>query len=1110
MAITFTEAAAAEMAERVARALADLAAGRLPIAVDPAALPEGEELRKVRAGALLAQLHRLRVRTIHSFCLGLLQSYPIEAGLDPAFEVDADGLAVDAVAAEVVEEAAGGALLDRRDRDWLDLVVAGADPPALAETVKALVEAGVDASDLERDPFPPTWLRSCLDGVRGRLGALLEAEGGSLAGARRSRTSVATRSELEALAERLGRLDPPDPARLCEAVAAVSEASLKRLREWARGVLNQTETVALGERGPGLVRAAAELAPLLDDLVALSPAELETARRVVVPLVVEIRRRLRSRGLVTYHDLLAGAASLLERHPWLTAQVQSGIDQLLVDEFQDTDRLQARVVELLALDGPAAGRPGLFLVGDPKQSIYGWRDADLEAYEGFLVAVERAGGLRSRLAVNYRSAPAILDEVERVVAPVMTAEAGLQPAYEPLLPCPGLAESPGFAVAPWGPVEHWVSWPLDEGGRPSTARDRVSRAYALEAAALAADLVALHERGGVPWAEVLVLLRATSDLDLVLAALREAGVPFSVARDREYFRRREIVEAAALVRVLVDPSDQLSLLALLRSDVVGVPDAALLPLWRGGFADAMVEVGVDPKAEAAGLDAVAEAVRCTPVDLPEVDRLPHWGAALTAAVESVALLRRSLRLDPPDRFVERLRSLWLGEATAAARYLGRHRWARLEAFFAELERLLEERGSSRAEVARFLRRAVEEGREPREPAAAEVAADAVRVMTIHRAKGLEAPHVYLLQLHRRAQGRRGGGTAVLRRGAEVGYRLFDWPTPAFLAAERWQGRVGEAELVRLLYVAATRAEQRLVLAGLWSTEGGVGGRSSLADLVERRGGHEALAEQAASGVERRGEGGVLWVLPQLVAAAPAAEGGGRGGEAVDPPRVAAQAEALAQRRAAAAARAARPWSAGASAEARRLLEAEERAARLEEGLPGPGQEVATAVGTSVHRLLETLDLGGDLAAEVGRRRAEVEERLRAELEPATAAVAVARVGALLERLGGGELLARLGRLAPLVVARELPLLLPPEGDGGPVGFVSARVDLVHTDPESGELVVVDYKTDEVAPGPKLEARAAEYAPQLELYARGLEQALDLARRPRAELWFLAADRRVVV
>ena len=237
-----------------------------------------------------------------------------------------------------------------------------------------------------------------------------------------------------------------------------------RLGCWARGRFTNAETDALGDVQDNLAATAAELAPLLDHAARIDLELLTAARAALGPLLARVEHERVARGIVTFHDLLARAADLLRRRPDVRSRARRRIDQLMVDEFQDTDWLQCEVVRWLALDGPPAERPGLFLVGDPKQSIYGWRNADLASYDAFLTGVREAGGEVHPLIENFRSVPAILAEVERAIEPVMEEARGLQPRFERLLPCDRRRDDPGFTAGGRAPVEYWVAWPDTGGG----------------------------------------------------------------------------------------------------------------------------------------------------------------------------------------------------------------------------------------------------------------------------------------------------------------------------------------------------------------------------------------------------------------------------------------------------------------------------------------------------------------------------------------------------------------------------------------------------------------------------------------------------------------------
>lgn len=1228
VAITFTEAAAAEMARRVGEALTRLSRSHLPGRLsrpDPAEAPGGPEERdeaanpplpglrtetlppeperSLRARALLGGLDHLVVRTIHAFCRSLLAAHPLEAGLHPDLEVDADGSAVEEIAREVVEDHLAPGYGEPGDPDLIHLAGHGIGPAELVEGAAELIRRGVRAGDLDASPFGPERLRELQEALGRECRELEAAAGGRLEGAGRSRKSLETLESLRRTARACAEASVPEPgvdprdtvrafAALCTAVAGAWEGTRDRLGKWSRGELNQTEAGALGEAAPAVTEAAAALLARVDHLRALDPELLEGSRRALAPMVAAVRREMRRRGVVTFFDLLAEARDLLTRSPGVARRVRRRIDQLLVDELQDTDRLQCAVVAVLGLDGPPEERPGLFLVGDPKQSIYGWRNADLRAYEELRRRVEAAGGERLALVQNFRSVPAILDEVERVMAPVMTERPGLQPRFEALVPCPELAGLPGFAREPRAPVEYWVSWRAEDdpdaasgGGSTrgpagrragSLSGTRSGDATLLEADAIARDLAHLHRDEGVPWGHAALLLRSFSDLDDYLEALRRHDVPFAVTGDRQYYRRREVIDAAALVRAVLDPGDHLALLTVLRSPAVGVPDAALVPLWLEDLPRRATELDApDPEALEELRQAVERAVARMPpaAEVPGLDRVTGWERVLLATLEGLAHARHSFATEPADRFIEALRRLVPLEPVAAARYLGRYRLANLDRFYRRLVDAMERSAGDTTAILRALRRGVAEALDEEEGHLQGAAEDAVQVMTVHKAKGLDFAHVYLPQMHKTSPRERlprfGLGT---RPGSEaLEYCLFGAPTPGYAAVAQEARRVEDAERVRTLYVATTRAEERLVLLGGWPdapSRGEPDGARCYLDLLAARfpalDSVEALWAEAAEAGGRLDRHGVRWVFPAFEpaeAAETAPEASPPGGSAAeegaagappspeappaipDPEAVAAEARELEAHRAAARVRMDRPLAGWVSREAHARLEAlEEEGADPAggrsadpgepgplEGTPGPrgsgrdggpsdrrapdeepelreARELAQAAGTAVHRALEELDLspGSDPAAELAGLRGRIAGLLPPRTPASRREPAATLAGEALDRLLAGPLVVRLAALRGRVLARELPVLLPPGGEEGTgaVGFVSGAVDLVYRDPATDEPVVADFKTDRVETPDALTARADAYALQARAYARALQEALGLPTLPRAELWFL--------
>lgn len=1142
VAITFTEAAAAEMAARVAVALSEIQRSG-PMAAGPrepvftglyrGSLPEREDVVRRRAAHLLAQLERLRVSTIHAFARSILARFPVEAGVRPGFEVDADGSLV----REILESAAEELLLpgyEAGDETLLALAESGIGPADITEAALSLAAAGLPADQLQEDPFTQDAVAPLLDELHELIGpcghdadAYAAKTGNIGAGGR------LLRQLLDLLADRR-RIAALELARSLAGVVGSpdSAAGLKKLREWSHPEkLNRPKPEHLGPEE--FSRRIAEALPILPFFEHFDPETFGRLRAVLARILGRVETEKLRRGVLAFHDLLRLTRRLLEADAGVRRQLRGEIQQLLVDEMQDTDPEQAKIVELLSVTGEEP-RPCLFLVGDPKQSIYAFRDADFAAYQRLVAAIRRAGGEVRSLTVNFRSAAPILDEVERIVAPVMVEEDGVQAPFEPLLPGPGLADDPGCTEGGRRPVEHWISVPPDpdRGGLAEKARaDEVAR---FEAEAVARDIRDLHDAHGVDYGEMAVLMRTSTHADRLLEALRAHGIPYEVGKDRTYFRTREVAEIMALVRLILDRHDPQALLTVLRSPFAGVPDAALVPLWRERLP--ALAAGVDGPDLAPELRTAVEQVASS-VASEVVPRLPdpglgslgEWPGALLAFLEHLGVLRRAFADRAPDRFVEELRRRTLVEPLAAARFPGEYRLANVERFLLQLEEKLG-RATGPGEILAWLRRA---GRELPDQETARPRRDAggVRVLTIHGAKGLGFEQVWLYQAGHGRHGRNTGPGTGARRHPGTGrweISLFGTMTPGWPAAEKAAAAVAEAERVRLLYVALTRAKRRLVTIGapqlvkgrkkdegpLWTAQAG----SPLELMARRTGAWRLDAGALLEAADRRGlledDDGVLWRLLARAESAPRPQ---RGCERKDDTagrlaRLAADRERLDALREEAQARQARRWIAPVTAEAHRELAdavaasvagaetPEEEAARRREPV---SRDVATAVGSAAHRILERFDLAaGDPAAELEARRREADEWLAAAVPTDRLAAARARLGELVATFRSGPLWDRWLAVRGHVIARELPLLAPPGRDPeGPVAALIGAVDLLYRDPGSGELVVADYKTDDPA---HVDERAGAYEIQVARYAEAVRAALGLPVTPGTELWFLAA------
>jgi ATP-dependent helicase/nuclease subunit A len=1182
LAVTFTEAAAAEMSTRICAALRQLGRGENPVGIFPDVIDSRDPAVQRRAHALLAAQDRLKISTLHAFCRRLLAEHPLEAGLHPQLTIDADTTLIEEVVHELLERELPAAY-DRGDRDLLALAAGGRGPHAIQEALVGLAQKAIPPAVFETSPFDASLTAEIRKTLRTHLETFWQTGGARLDCGRTSSATVQMLREIEALisakqqaCETDAAGSPPAEApthrlaQSCAAIAAtLSDKGLARLAAWSKGRFNKSEQKATAACTlADLGGAAGAIHRDLKQLAAMEPETLDTARRALFYLYSRTHATLRARGIMSFDSLVKHTVWLLGADPLLCARLSGFLDQILVDEFQDTDRYQCAMLERLALEPAPDARPGLFLVGDPKQSIYGWRDADLEAYETFKEKLLATGGRVRALSVNFRSAPPILAEVDRVLAPIMVAERGLQPPFQPLDPCPEKATAPGFAHPPRCAVEYWVSWDTDPQQEKPFAKTPTARATALEAAALAQDIVELAA-AGVSYGAIGVLFRSTGDLDHYVEALRRRGVPYTVSRDRNYYRRREIIDAAALVRCVVDPNDHLALLTVLRAPCVGVPDAALIPLWAQGLPALATRLYGHDETQLAQIHTLIRTARqALPAAVDGLERVAGWHHNLAAALEHLALLREIFHTQPADVFCESLRRLFWLEPTEGCRHLGRYRLANLERFFFELTESLDRTDGNIHSLLRFLRTAIAEQREAAEASPPGTAQDAVQIMTVHGAKGLDFAHVYLVQTHKTGRPDRLEHTDFWQDDTSTEYTLFGLPTWGYRRVVEKKQKIRSRELIRTLYVALTRAQDRLVILGKWPAQtptrkhpDPLRARSYMDLLAHRKAALPALLERAQKDPHAAftDAQNVRWrFLPTPTATAVQARARKDTGSAAalyDPKPLIALMEAASARmqrpRSRKVSALAHPDTAFAPADSAPAQETRrERTSKTEidpahQRALGDTLQRPTAilVGIAVHAALENWDFGAPPKQQLARQRDCTARRiaLLAETDHLRQK-ATLETHSLLERIAQGPLLAKLSALAPHILFRELDVIAPPHlcahsgteapslhpnrdaesplrlgvrplenGPPGneprkdePLGYLAGTVDLVYQDPDHKGIVVADYKTDRVGRSEESAALAHRYTPQLHCYGEILRQALNLEAAPRLELWFLRA------
>jgi ATP-dependent helicase/nuclease subunit A len=707
--ITYTRRAAGELRTRIRSALADR--GR-------------HDLARELDGAWIS--------TIHGFCARLLRAYPLAAGLDPRFrELD------EAQAAVLRSEAFGDALAE---------FCAGDEPQRL----ELLATYGSDR------------LRRMLTSVY----ETLRAAGRELDLAVAARPELGERvEELRAAATWLAA-DPDATDAQRQAVADVLEL-LERDRRPDR-LMNLGGFKARGDRAAGYCEtlAAVEQAAL-DEAAARDRALLQELLTLFAVRYAEAKAR---ESALDFEDLQLEARDLLRSQPQLREREQGRFRSILVDEFQDTNRLQTEIVDLLRKPDTE-----LFFVGDEFQSIYGFRHADLQVFRERREAV----GQPLSLTLNYRSRPEVLAAVNELFGAHFGGE------------FQDLAAAAEFPDPVFGhPVELLVT-------DKESYKDGGAHWRRGEARAVARRVRELVDTGAATPGEIVLLFAAGTDAEWYEDELRRAGLPTYRATGKGYFGQQQVVDMLMYLRLLQNRYDDTALLSVLASPFVGVSNDALALLRRAASRRPLF----------CGLE------HSLPQGLAERDErlMRAFRQRYDRLVE--AMPRLSL-----ERLCEQIVAEHDYDLAVLAQWDGRRRYANMRKL-ARLARSYEElRGPDVEGFVRFVAEQEAVGARELEAVAEEEGADAVRLLTIHAAKGLEFKVVIVADAGRDRVPPSPDEILALPDG-RFGFRVADPVTAKrrgafdYEAVKEARQEAERAERLRLYYVAMTRAKERLIVSG---------------------------------------------------------------------------------------------------------------------------------------------------------------------------------------------------------------------------------------------------------------------------------------------------------
>ncbi len=1005
-AITFTESAAAELRDRVRLRLEDAAR-------DDALSADERE----RCAAAITQLDGAAIETLHAFAQRILSEHAVEAGLPPVIDVQ--------------EEIRASIAFEERWNAYVDELLADA---SMEETLLRAFTLGLDLKDL-RDvalqlhenwdrledasisevPLPPVDVSLVL----ARLDQALKLRGHRA-------------NEEDKLFRHLEDILVPYRSRL-----AAADSELDRLRVLADG--RRLSPGRIGNKNNWDVIAPDDIRELLSDAQRRRDATVRGARAAVLTsLLASLRaftltyaqERKRS-GRLEFHDLLVQARDLLRQNSDVRRDVRERYTHLLIDEFQDTDPLQIEIATLIAgEDGPgdppswedAAVTPGrLFFVGDPKQSVYRFRRADIELYQR---AQEHFASGLVHLTQNFRAVQPVIDWTNHIFSNLIDPAQPGQATYVPLE-----ASRPPPAA---GVTVRVLGGPSEDTIDPIRRREARELAQVIHSAKAAPWQIEVDGTvTNASYRDIAILIPTRTALPPIEEALEDAGIPYRVESRSLVYGTQEVRDLLSVLRAIDDPTDEVALIAALRSPAFACADDDLLRYRQAG---GHWDYRRDPPAGGPVAAALAS--------LRSFHKR-RWWMPISGLVETVIRERRLFEL-------------------AFAHRRPRERWQRLRFALDQARAFAEAGGRTLRQFIEWAERQAVEGTRVIETVVPEPDDDAVRIMTIHAAKGLEFPIVVLAGLniassHKPSCVLWGEDGAI---EASLGDDHSSFVTNGYEELKGQEKKMDQAEKVRLIYVAATRARDHLVV--------------SLHHKRDQECHASAMYPLCMDARE-------LWQAAEVLKIAAPAQ---RAASAAFDDS-AERRERWQQERSRRIDVLSRVPAIAATEVARRAAHAEDDPNLQKERPPADAPpwkrgRAGTAFGRAVHAVLQTIDLdrGGDVER-AARAQAAAEGIPARAGEIARAALAAIGTPCLREAVACRNW-------------RELYVAAPIEGV-----TLEGFIDLLYETPDG--LVVVDYKTDVVPDPARLDEMLQHYRLQGAAYALALQEALG---RPVARCVFV--------
>ena len=741
---------------------------------------------KIRARAALDDFEKAQIGTLHSFAAHLLRLYPLESGVSPNFQED-NGTRFTEYFSQKWEAWLGDELgPDGPQHGRWRVLLAQLRLPVIRELayVLSLELPTTDlVQSLTRSPESSTILKNWCNTMRDRVRTLLSLYGSSKP-RKIEEALVSTEEVLTAILENGVEGWKTLHREEFQKFRSIRSAYTRMPMGWVEEHFREAR---------GLIRVAQALVSV-DHQIMVSVLE------VLTPFVTRTHDEFLRSGWVTFHGLLSRARSLLRDYPVVRERLKQEYQAILVDEFQDTDPLQYEMVMFLCEQrGRCASdwrdirlAPGkLFIVGDPKQSIYAFRGADLEAFDHIVEKILNSHGVIYELTTNFRSHASILHVVNALFEQLFRPEPHVQPRHIPLQPLP---QRPQYMAQTGVELRLVLSneHQEEEGTLAMTRHEADQLARWIKEDLLRGDILDKNTGQNMPLrpGHIGLLFRTLTASHVYLEALQRHNLPYISDGEKHFYRRQEVIEFVNLLRVLDHPGDEVAMLGLLRSPLGGLSDPEIYDLRRMSNFDyrnsAFLTGWVNPKASALHQLYVALSELHADVGLYPLGKLLEQ---LFVRLPVLELAMASTHGEQAVANLVKVQKIALSMADRSG------------LTFRRFVNLLVERIQAQPSEA--------------EQALAEDSLEAIRVLTVHKAKGLEFPIVIVPGVHHGTQqGYEGASSVSSDWSTDVsGISVGPYSTLGGVYLKEKSRMKEEAEQRRLFYVAMTRAQERLILSG---------------------------------------------------------------------------------------------------------------------------------------------------------------------------------------------------------------------------------------------------------------------------------------------------------